>query len=229
MCICGAASSSRERSTMSSWPASSRSRDDPDRRPARRGDPAGPAYLRGSARARARLRRARGEEGGTSPPVGGSPTPGARGRLLCRADRDHRPHGRVSMRPEEIFGPVAVVVPFDAEEDAFARPTTRASASAGDLDPRPRPRAPGGRALIARDGVGERSPPPRPRAPWGGVKDSGTGREGGWESFHDFTTPDIRSRTAAEATSTGTATTPNDSTERSERNGPGQAGEARSG
>ena len=26
-----------------------------------------------------------------------------------------------------------------------------------------------------------------PAAPWGGVRDSGVGREGGWESFHDFT------------------------------------------
>ena len=26
-----------------------------------------------------------------------------------------------------------------------------------------------------------------PASPWGGVKDSGLGREGGWESFHEFT------------------------------------------
>jgi acyl-CoA reductase-like NAD-dependent aldehyde dehydrogenase len=26
-----------------------------------------------------------------------------------------------------------------------------------------------------------------PASPWGGVKDSGVGREGGWESFEDFT------------------------------------------
>ncbi|MCW2537406.1 MAG: aldehyde dehydrogenase, partial [Modestobacter sp.] len=26
-----------------------------------------------------------------------------------------------------------------------------------------------------------------PSSPWGGLKESGTGREGGWESFHDFT------------------------------------------
>ncbi|MDA8266508.1 MAG: aldehyde dehydrogenase family protein, partial [Actinomycetota bacterium] len=26
-----------------------------------------------------------------------------------------------------------------------------------------------------------------PASPWGGVRDSGMGREGGWESFHDFT------------------------------------------
>jgi acyl-CoA reductase-like NAD-dependent aldehyde dehydrogenase len=37
-----------------------------------------------------------------------------------------------------------------------------------------------------------------PASPWGGVKSSGVGREGGWESFNDFT--HIRSvivRTAA--------------------------------
>jgi acyl-CoA reductase-like NAD-dependent aldehyde dehydrogenase len=26
-----------------------------------------------------------------------------------------------------------------------------------------------------------------PSSPWGGIKESGIGREGGWESFHDFT------------------------------------------
>ena len=26
-----------------------------------------------------------------------------------------------------------------------------------------------------------------PASPWGGMGESGTGREGGWESFHDFT------------------------------------------
>jgi acyl-CoA reductase-like NAD-dependent aldehyde dehydrogenase len=38
-----------------------------------------------------------------------------------------------------------------------------------------------------------------PASPWGGVKDSGVGREGGWESFHEFS--DVQSvtvRTAAD-------------------------------
>jgi acyl-CoA reductase-like NAD-dependent aldehyde dehydrogenase len=26
-----------------------------------------------------------------------------------------------------------------------------------------------------------------PSSPWGGIGESGVGREGGWESFHDFT------------------------------------------
>jgi phenylacetaldehyde dehydrogenase len=36
-----------------------------------------------------------------------------------------------------------------------------------------------------------------PASPWGGVKDSGVGREGGWESFHEFT--DIQSIVARTA------------------------------
>jgi acyl-CoA reductase-like NAD-dependent aldehyde dehydrogenase len=38
-----------------------------------------------------------------------------------------------------------------------------------------------------------------PSLPWGGVRDSGIGREGGWESFHDFThVKSVTVRTAAD-------------------------------
>ncbi len=95
---------------------------------------------------------------------------------------------------EEIFGPVAVVVPFTDEADGLRK--------ANDV------RYGLGSALWTRDiARGHRVAAQieagmvwvndhhrlDPASPWGGLKDSGVGREGGWESFHEFT--EIRSVT----------------------------------
>ncbi|MGH2827426.1 MAG: aldehyde dehydrogenase family protein, partial [Actinomycetota bacterium] len=89
---------------------------------------------------------------------------------------------------EEIFGPVAVVVPFGDESDAvdkandipfglgsavWTRDVARAHRVASKIE--------AGMVWINDHHRLD------PASPWGGVKESGIGREGGNESFEDFT------------------------------------------
>jgi acyl-CoA reductase-like NAD-dependent aldehyde dehydrogenase len=89
---------------------------------------------------------------------------------------------------EEIFGPVVVVIPFRDEEDAIAqandspyglgsaiwtRDVARAHRVAGKLE----------HGIVWVNDHHRLDP----SSPWGGVRESGIGREGGVESFHDFT------------------------------------------
>jgi acyl-CoA reductase-like NAD-dependent aldehyde dehydrogenase len=89
---------------------------------------------------------------------------------------------------EEIFGPITVVIPFDDEDEAvrLANDSPFGLGSAiwtGQV----------GRAHRVAErlthGIVWVNDHHRldPAVPWGGVRDSGSGREGGWESFHDFT------------------------------------------
>ncbi|HEX2102937.1 MAG TPA: aldehyde dehydrogenase [Solirubrobacteraceae bacterium] len=89
---------------------------------------------------------------------------------------------------EEIFGPVAVVVPFTDEADGLRKANDVRFGLGSAIWTRDVARAHRVAAGIEA-GMTWINDHHRldPASPWGGVKDSGVGREGGWESFHEFT------------------------------------------
>ena len=159
------------------------------------GDPASPDTQLGpvvSARARDRILDyvrtgvAEGAElatGGDAPVVAGceggffvEPT------VLTNVSNDMR------VAREEIFGPVLVVIPFDTEAEAIAIANDSDFGLGSAIWTRDVARAHRVSSKL-QTGIVWVNDHHRldPSSPWGGVKDSGIGREGGWESFHEFT------------------------------------------
>lgn len=101
---------------------------------------------------------------------------------------------------EEIFGPVVVVARFEDEADAIAQANDSSFGLGSAIWTRDVARAHrvAGRLTHGIVWVNDHHRLD-PAVPWGGVRDSGVGREGGWESFHEFThVRSVTVRTAAE-------------------------------
>ncbi len=106
----------------------------------------------------------------------------------------------MTVATEEIFGPVTVVIPFDDEAQAVAMANdNRYGLGAGvwttDLSRAHRVAA----AIVAGMVWINDHHRLEPSLPWGGVKESGTGKDAGTESFDDFSwVKTVVVRTAAE-------------------------------
>jgi acyl-CoA reductase-like NAD-dependent aldehyde dehydrogenase len=102
--------------------------------------------------------------------------------VLVDVDNDAR------VAQEEIFGPLAVLVPFEGEEDAIAKANGVRFGLGSSVWTRDVARAHrvAGRIEAGMVWINDHHRID-PASPWGGVKDSGVGRENGWESFDEFT------------------------------------------
>jgi succinate-semialdehyde dehydrogenase/glutarate-semialdehyde dehydrogenase len=88
---------------------------------------------------------------------------------------------------EEVFGPVAPIVGFDAEEDGIAAANDTVYGLAAYIYTESLDRALRVAEAIQAGMVGvNRGVISDPAAPFGGVKESGFGREGGFEGIDEY-------------------------------------------
>ena len=99
---------------------------------------------------------------------------------------DHVPADAAIMH-EEVFGPVAAIHRFSTEAEAIAIANNTEHGLASYLmTSQHRPRPPGRRPSAGRNGRHQPRPGLDVAAPFGGVKQSGLGREGGPEGLHEY-------------------------------------------
>ncbi|SFL49946.1 aldehyde dehydrogenase [Geodermatophilus ruber] len=159
------------------------------------GDPAEPATQLGpviSARARTRILGAveRGVAEGARLVTGGraAGVPELPGGFFVEPTVLADVRNDMEIARQEIFGPVVVVIPFDDEEDAVRQANDSPFALGSAIWTRDVARAHRVASQLEMGMVWINDHHRLdPSSPWGGLKESGTGREGGWESFHDFT------------------------------------------
>lgn len=98
------------------------------------------------------------------------------------------PSQEFSLAKEEIFGPVALVIPFSDQDQALELANDSIYSLGGAIWTRDVARAHSFAEQLST-GIVWVNDHHRldPSSPWGGTGESGIGKEGGWESFHDFT------------------------------------------
>jgi aldehyde dehydrogenase (NAD+) len=93
----------------------------------------------------------------------------------------------MTIAQEEIFGPVLVVIPFDSEEDAIRIANDSAYGLAGSVYTPDFPKALEIAKRIRTGTYAVNMYAFDPGAPFGGYKNSGIGRENGWEGIEAYT------------------------------------------